>query len=150
LFRETELEGETTNTMYDKTTHLEIAKKMGDRKMKYFVGIVILLAIMGAASACQYDTGGHLVKISIVNGTGVPFIGAAVETATMQPAPELISFLSLFGITYAKQPMEYMNSTTDTKGSVIFPMYEIQKYQITALNHTFYLYPQESDYVFSI
>lgn len=136
--------------MYDKTTHLKSDKKMGDRKVKYLVGIAILLAIIGAASACQYDTGGHLVKISIVDRTGVPFEGVAVQTATIQPAPELISFLSLFGIDNAKQPMEYLNSTTDTKGSVIFPMYGIQKYQITALNRTFYLYPEESDYVFSI
>jgi len=118
--------------------------------MKYFVGIVILLATIGAASACQCDTGGHLVKISIVNGTGVPFEGAAVQTAKIQPAPELVSLLSLFGIIYTEQPIEYLNSTTDTKGSVIFPMYGIQKYQITALNRTFYLYPKESDYVFII
>lgn len=34
--------------------------------------------------------------------------------------------------------------------STLYTLDGFIKYQITALNHTFYLYPKESDYVFSI
>jgi len=122
---------------------------------------VCLLLLAQPLMACPFDTGGHLVKINVVDSHSTsygfnwltPIENATVTAVGIKTeAPDW--FWLIIGATAKETNIELIerNATTDEYGVAILPLYDAMLYNVTVTCDNgkatvLKLYPHESEYI---
>lgn len=122
--------------------------------MKLSLSLIIVAALLGSASACPIDSGGHYTKLTFLDIAGKGDLIPPISNQTVYVTPVKEEYVSLwmqwFGVMEEIEE-DFSNTTiyiTNEEGAMIIPMYEAIKYNVTILNKTYYLHPNENEYIF--
>ena len=124
------------------------------------LAICILLVVPAFACPMDNGNGGHYVKFHFLNASGTGELATPLVNVTVYITPSNTiqeyaepTLLNWFQNKQWKDSDDVSNRTsfvTTDKGEIETVLYSVQKYNVTVMNKTYYLYSVDSEYYFMV